>query len=100
MRLSDQTVIEILYELSEGDSNQSEICKKYNRTFAAINKSVKYLLSVGLVEKKTSLKSKRVRIIGLTKKARDSNIPKIMFDLVKLEREINNDKRNAKRSQN
>lgn len=89
MRLTNQTVIEILYELSEGDSNQSEISRKYGRMFPAIHKSTKYLMSLGLVEKKIDSSSKRIRIIGLTQKARDLNIPRIIFDFVKLERELN-----------
>lgn len=89
MKLSDRCVIEILYELSKESSTQSEICRKYNRTFAAINKAKNYLINLGLVEVIPRQIYKRTRIIGLTQKAKDMEIPRIITEFVKLEKEIN-----------
>jgi len=87
MKLND-CVISILYELSKGDSTQTEISRKYRRTFAAISKAKSYLIGLGLVEVRPKQIFKRTKIIGLTQKARELEIPRIITEFVKLKKEI------------
>jgi len=78
----------VLYELSKDNTTQSSIVRKYNKTFAAINKAKNRLIELGLVEFKKNRLSKRDKLIGLTQKARELEIPRIVTEFVKMERKI------------